>query len=406
MSAAEQPLKVTSYTFSWQRILPCLIVFAAAFLFFGLLWPAMSPGMRASISVDFCLPDTASELSEHELGLLKSVIAQQASNQLTGQEFDSLIQQTQRTGKVVSASIEYFDRETIAKNISLGFAMNSGNGRLQMDYVCQGNSDQVRFLQLFGHRLANSIEDLALSPQNQVVVSNHLNNEKFDRAIWLANQIQSDLDQIRHDHNRVANQTTTLQDRQNRYSFASMAHASTEESLSQQRPISADALNSIDANSLSGLLTEIKSEVATGGDDTTFSVLKVDPVMVWAIGATPDRWAMVGLLAMAGMVSGFFALYQFVPAKPTTNVRTLSQSLGIPVVAVLPTGNKSQPKLASVEFLATLASTLFLFAKIFLIAFTVVVIGFAMIDSSIRESFFQNPFDGVAKIFRVFFGYA
>ena len=185
MSVADQNLKLTSQAFSWRKIVPCVIVFAAAFLFFGLLWPAMSPGVRASIAVDFCLPQTASELSEQDLGLLKTVIAKQASDQLTGKEFDSLIQQTQSTGNVASPSIEYYDRETIAKNIALGFAMNSGNGRLQIDYVCQGNPDQIRFLQLLGQRLANSIEAVALNPESQIIAGNQPKNEKFERAIWL-----------------------------------------------------------------------------------------------------------------------------------------------------------------------------------------------------------------------------
>lgn len=382
--------------------MPCLIVFAAAFLLFGLLWPAMSPGVRASVFVDFCLPKAASELSEHDSNLLKSSIAQEASNQLTGQNFDSLIQQTQQTGRVVSAAIEYFDREAISENIALGFSMSGGNGRLQIDYVCQGASDQRRFLQLLGRRLANSIENLALDPEGGIVLSSQLNEEKFDRAIWLANQIQSDLDQVRHEHNGDATHGQTQPGQNNPYSFASATHISNHESP----PISSNALNSIDVTSLSGLLTEIKSEVAVRGSGDTLSVLKVDPVRVRAINATPDRLAMLGLLAMAGMVSGFFALYQYAPARPATDVRALSESLGIPVVAVLPSDQTSPPKYASVEFLSGVASTLLLFSKIFLVAFTVVVVGFLLIDSSIRESFFQNPFDGVAKIFRVFFGFA
>ena len=132
----------------------------------------------------------------------------------------------------------------------------------------------------------------------------------------------------------------------------------------------------------------------------------MDPVKVWAVNATPDRWAMVGLISMAGLVAGFFALYQFPPAKPTTSVETLSQSLGIPVVAVLTTDQNQAGTSSSGEFYSALANTLFVISKYFLIAIAVVIVGFALIDSSIRESFLQNPFDGVARIFRVFFGYA
>ena len=406
MSVVDQPTKPASQVIPWQRILPCLTVFAAAFVLFAMAWPAMSPGVRASISVDFCLPKNTPELSHGELSQLKSTIAGQVSSQLIGPEFESLIQQTQQTGKVVSSVIEFSDRETIAENIELGFAFNEGTGRLQVDYVCQGNEDQLRFLQLLGQRLATSIDDLVLSPNNQIIAGNQFNGEKFDRAIWLANQIQSDLDQIRDEHINSSNYNGSRNNGRSPYAFASTTHVTTEPSPNKQ-PMMADALNSIDATSLSGLLTEIKSEtIAPHTNDATISVLKVDPVRTWAVNATPDRWAMIGLLAMAGLVSGFFALYQFPLPKQPTNVDALSDSLGIPVVAVLTTDQTTQPKFGSVEFFAALANPLFVTSKIFLIAITVVVVGFALIDSSIRESLLQNPFDGVARIFRVFFGFA
>ena len=247
------------------------------------------------------------------------MIATQVSSQLTGQKFDSLIQQTQNTGKVVSDAIEYFDRETIANNIELGFAIGSGSGRLQIDYICQGDSDQLRFLQLLGQRSASSIEDLALNPQGEILVGNQLNDQKFDRAIWLANQIQSDLDQIRDDHAGTSTYGESQIKRKSPYAFASATHVSTDQS---QQPSMTNALDSIDASSLTGLLSDIKSETGSRENDTTFSVLKVDPVKVSAINATPDRWAMVGLLSMAGLVSGFFALYQF--ALPNNQLASTS----------------------------------------------------------------------------------
>ena len=370
----------------------------------------MSPGVRASISVDFCLPKGTLEPSRHEIDLLKSAIAREVSSQLAGENFDSLIQQTQVAGKVVSSVIEFSDREAITENVELGFAFQGGSGRLQIEYVCRGREDQLRFLQILGQRMATSIDDIVLTPNGGVIAGDQVNQEKFDRAIWLANQIQSDLNQIRNEHNNSSNYSQARNSRNSPYAFASTTHVTTEQASTSQ-PIMADALDSIDVNSLSGLLTEIKSEsIAPDATGETLSVLRVDPVRVWAVNATPDRWAVVGLLAMAGLVSGFFALYQFPSPQPfierATDVETLSQTLGIPVVAVLTTDQKPQPKFMSVEFFSAVASTLLVVSKYFLIAITVVVVGFALIDSSIRESLLQNPFDGVAGIFRVFFGYA
>ena len=259
MSVADQPIKPISHGVAWRRILPSLTVFAAAFALFALVWPAMSPGVRASISLDLCLPQTSTELSPSEIDLIKSVVAGQVSAQLTEQNFDQLIQQTQQTGKVVSSSIEYFDRETIAENIELGFTFQPGKSQLHIDYVCQGHDDQLRLLQLLGQRVAASIDDLVLSPNHGIVVGGQINREKFDRAIWLANQIQSDLNQIREEHNGSTSYHQNANNNKSRYSFASATNAPNDQATGN-RPITADALNSIDANSLSGLLTEIKSE--------------------------------------------------------------------------------------------------------------------------------------------------
>ena len=352
----------------------------------------MSPGVRASVSVDYCLPLHISSLSDAETKTLESLVASQVSSHLSGTKFDSLIWQTKRAGRVNSSAIEYFDHETISQNIGLAFAFHEDGGQVQIKYTCEGHPDQLRFLQLMGQQVANSIDGFFITKNNGLVAGNLLDAENFDRAIWLANQIQTDLSQLRND-NRQSNRNGN-----NPYSLASTSNRSNEQPPENK-------LNSIDADSLLTVLNEIKTQTfAEEANDATFSVFKVGPVKSRAINATPSPLALLGLIAMSCLVAGLVAMNQFTATKPPVNVDSLSKALGIPVVAVLPAEAKS--KASGDDFVSAVAQSLITLSKFFLIFSAIVIVTFSILDSSIRESFFQNPFDGLAKIFGVFFGYA
>lgn len=403
MTTPNERQSVSSDAFPWRAALPCLTVFAATFLLFGMLWPAMSPGVRASLSVDFCLPHHISSLSQAETETLETLIANQVSSQLTGPKFESLIWQTKRTGSVNSSAIEYFDHETISQNMGLAFDFHHDGGQLRIEYTCQGYPDQLRLLQLVGQQVATSIDGFFISKNNGLVTGNQLNSENFDRAIWLANQIQTDLSQIRD--TRSASHNQSINNNGSPYSFASAKTIPSSQLPSERTTMSESDLDSIDANSLLSVLNEIKTQSASpSSNDITFSVLSVGPVKSRAINATPRRGALLGLIAMSCLVTGLVAMFQFAPAKSPTDIDTLSETLGIPVVAVLPADSVSKP--ANGEFLSTVSHSAITVSKFFLIFVAVVIVAFSLLDSSIREAFFQNPFDGLAKIFGVFFGHA
>lgn len=401
---SQKQRQFTSSVAIWRnRIFPFLGVFVATFLLVALQWPANSPGVRATASVDFCLPHNVDSLSQTEIENFKRVVGNQVSSQLSGQNFESLIWQTKRTGEIVSSAIEYFDHETISENIGLGFTFQPDCGQLLIEYVCEGEPDQIRFLQLVAQQVATSIDNLILSMDNGVVFDSKLDIQKFDRAIWLANQIQADLGEIR---TRGATHDQASIESKNPYAFASARRISSDSMPSELPNTSGNHINSIDANSLLSVLDEIKTQ-ATSPDlnDATFSVLKVNLIRSEAINATPDRLAIVGMIMLAGVVTGLVAVFHSV-SIPSTSVQELSQSLGIPVVAVLPTVAETNQTNASGGITSTLAKSIMVASKMFLVVVTVVVIGFVILDSSIRMSFFQNPFDGLAKIFAVFTGHS
>ena len=403
MPPLNESLPTSSLVKVLKKALPFVAVFIATFLFVGMQWPASSPGVRATVAVDFCLPTHITALSESETENFKTLLNNEISTHLTGQDFETLIKQTKRSGRVFSSAIEYSDQETISGNIALGFDFQHERGQLKIEYICEGQPDQLRFLQLVAHQAAKSIDRLLLTTAGEIVVSENLDIEKFDIAMSMANQIQANLSQIR-DTGISNHRRRSMGASRNLYSLTSARTNSSNHFRSQAARNSEGDINSIDSNALVDVLNEIKTQATTRDtSDANFSVLKVDSVQSRAINATPDRWAMTGLLSLALVVTGLVAMFHAFPNR-SVNVDTLSQSLGIPVVAVLPLGSKASQIGNSETVLSTAAKALIVVSKVFLIMTAIVVIGFVSLDSSIRESFFHNPFDGMAKIFGIYFG--
>ena len=402
MPPLNESLPTSSLVKVMKKALPFVAVFIATFLFVGMQWPASSPGVRATVAVDFCLPTDITALSESETENFKTLLNNEISTHLTGQDFETLIKQTKRSGRVFSSAIEYSDQETISGNIALGFDFQHERGQLKIEYICEGQPDQLRFLQLVAHQAAKSIDRILLTTAGEIVVSENLDIEKFDIAMSMANQIQANLSQIRD--TGISNHRRGMGASRNPYSLTSARTNSSNHFRSQAARNSEGDINSIDSNALVDVLNEIKTQATTRDtSDANFSVLKVDSVQSRAINATPDRWAMTGLLSLALVVTGLVAMFHAFPNR-SANVDTLSQSLGIPVVAVLPTKLNANQIGNSEVLLSTAAKALIIVSKVFLITTAIVVIGFVTLDSSIRESFFHNPFDGMAKIFGIYFG--
>jgi len=366
MSTRNERQPVISNALRWRAILTCLMVFTATFLLFGMLWPAMSPGYQASLSVDFCLPADISTLSQSEIKSLENLIANQVSSQLSGSKFDTLVWQTKRTGPVRSSTIEYSDHETIHQNTSLSFNFDDNGGQVQIHYTCQGTPDQLRFLQMVGQQAAKSIDGFFISKHDGIVSGEQLNADNIDRAIWIANQIQTDLSQVQD--TRIASHQQVVQTSNTPYSLASSKKFSHQQ-LSSQQTAAKPEISAIDATSLISILEEIRNQsLAPTDNDVTFSIVNVSPVKSKAINATPGRWAMLGIITMSCLVTGLVAMNQFATVNAPGNVESLSETLGIPVVAILPTESTSTDD----EFISTVAESLITLSKYFLL-FTCVV---------------------------------
>ena len=381
----------------WRYVLSCAIVGAAVFIFAGLLWPATSGGIRASTSIDFSLPENISSLSKREVDQLKSVLGQTVAKTLSGSSFDALITQTKRSGSIISNEIEYHDLETIRNSIELGFVFRPDGGQVEIGYQCDGHSDQLRFLQLLGHRISTSIDQAYLDADNGVTIAHDYETEKFERAIWLARQLRADLSELQT--MRAPDGLAATTSSRNNKPFR-LASARTID------PLIANEINADNVSALTRLLDDLQANAKnTEFEGATFDVLNVTRVDTYANGATPGRIGLLFLVSLSAVVTGFVAIFWNRFPRGFASPDAMSATLGIPVVAVVSEVRNKNSESAMEQVCARAAGRLVEISKIFLLTFLLIIIGFAFLDGSIRESIFQNPFDGVAKIINVFFKY-
>lgn len=389
---------VASSSFEWRHGLSCLCVGVGVFIFAGLYWPVTSSGIRASTKIDFSLPENVSSLSPHEVNQLKSVLGQTIAKTLSGASFDGLVKQTKRSGAVNSNELEYHDLETIRNSIDLGFAFWPDGGRIEIGYRCAGRADQLRFLQLLGHRISTSVDQAYLDAVDGVAISSEVASAKFERAIWLAKQLRSDLTEI-----------TTMQSTQD-VRRGDSEGSSSPFKLASARKIDSEISNEINADNVDAL-TQLLGDLRTNAQDVefesaTFDVIDVTPVKTRAIGSTPGRVGMFVLISLAAFAAGFVALFRSDHWARFASAQSMSSELGVAVIAVGNDPKTPRSNSTPEHYCGKLANRLIDVSKVFLLTVLLVVIGFSLLDPTIRESIFQNPFDGVAKIFKVFFSYS
>lgn len=382
----------------WRHVTSCLVVGVAIFIFVGLFWPVTSRGFRATTKIDFSLPGNVTSLSDREVKQLKSVLGQTIAKTLSGASFDSLITQTIRTGSVNSDEIEYRDLETIRNSIDLGFAFWPDGGRIEIGYRCAGRADQLRFLQLLGHRISTSVDQAYLDAVDGVTISQDVAAEKFERAIWLARQLRSDLTEI-----------TAIQSAQGNRQARLGGSSSTPFKLASARKIDPTIANEINADNVDAL-TQLLDDLQAHSEQiefesSTFDVIGVTPVKTLAIGATPGRFGMFALVLLSALAAGFVALYPMAGNVGFASVDAVADELGVPVIAVVNDSKAAGSSSTRERVFEKIAGQLIDVSKVFLLTVLLVVIGFSLLDPMIRESIFQNPFDGFAKIFKVFLSY-
>ena len=86
-------------------------------------------------------------------------------------------------------------------------------------------------------------------------------------------------------------------------------------------------------------------------------------------------------------------------------VESVAKKLGVPIVATIKAKSGLGSGDSSVASTANWSNRITTWSSLVLFGVFVVVAGFVLINSEVRESFFENPFYGFANILRIFVGY-
>lgn len=374
-------------------------VTVAATLFFlvTLFWPLSVVSFRSLAVIDGSVRFTKTsegvsrvDASKQALGVLVECVREEASED----KLDQLIARVRETETIVSSEFEYRDFASISQSIQVGVDyMNSDDSvKFVLSYDGCGTKDERRFLELLTERVAKKLSQAKQNSRGQLVFESP--QEKIDRAIWIANQIESDLSEVA---NRFASQS--------RSSFKLASSSNSNRNSSPPSEL-AGTLSSIETGQLKNLLHDIKALDAESGDRLV-QVGRIGDVSTDAVGSAPG-WLATSLIAILSLsLAGVVTLhYDPFGTRGFDSVESIVEQLGIPVVATLKTTNaESTSAERNSSMRPVWANHLVEASTAILLVAMAVVLGFVLLDSTVRESFFYHPYDGLTRIVQVFMGY-
>lgn len=349
-----------------------------SFLILSFLWPLSVTNFRSLTVINASthpalVDDTALE-----------VLVSSVKLESTPERIDTLISQTAETTPIRSDAFEYRDFEAITKAIHVGVERHQdGTTKFVLSYDGAGLSDEQQFLALLTQRIGKRLTSASLSAEGQIVTT--LPAEKLDRAVWIANQIERDLEEVA---NRVQNGSSSF-------------HLASSNQAGDPPSRLAASIKSIETNSLKTILSDLRGNTENGKASPLISIHQMSDVSTDAVGSSPGWYASIALILISMGVATVISM-NFDPAgeRGFESIDNLAQQIGLPIVATLPESEDHQ-KITQRRW----ANQVVEISTLTLLALLIVVIGFMLIDTTVRESFFYHPYDGLARIVRIFAGY-
>lgn len=379
-----------------RYVMAFVTVAATAFLLLSLCWPISVVKFRSLAVINAAPIKSVSQTGELSDSDALTLLVECVRLEATPDRLDDLIKETAQRVAIKSSLFEYRDFACIGEAIQVGVdsRTNDGSKKFILSFDGNGLKDEQRFLQLFSIRVANRLKSVSGIVDGHVAFS--LPQDKLERAIWIANQIETDLAEVA---SRFANTGRS------NFQFASAAKTNKRNS-----DIGA-SLGSIETESLKRVLNDLKdtANTQTIHPSSLVSVNRISEVSVDAVGSAPNWLATILLTLFATAFAGVITYY-FDPfgSRGFESVDVMANRLGLPVVATLhETGTQNTPSSEQQTngFKTRWANHVVEGTTMVLLALMSVVLGFVLIDETVRESFFYHPYDGLTRIVRIFMGY-
>ena len=381
----------------WQAF---AVVSLASFLLISMIWPLATRGYksRAEIEVDVAKYPAAVEQFK---SILDAVVLRNLSENALKRTVSEV--RTDMPGKVIDKLSQAPSIRPMFE-ISMAPREDSGSFVLKVQYSGKGTKAENHLLNLITTNvardfLANPLASMGTGPKRGIQTGQpdgeFLNHERLANAQTLrhnANEAIANLEQ------NVLRTGSVAQGSDSPFMTASTQH---------QYSSSADSNASAELGKLRQTVQELTSMIEHAHDQQSstngaiFSVREVRSKSMEPIGCNP-KWPSLILLGIFSGLLGVAVAFNFHPfeEKGFQNVSSIASHLGIPVAATL--NSELSTEESDTPEVSPWANTVVSYAELFLFAITIVVLGFCLINSEIREAFTDNLFHGFSRIFWMF----
>lgn len=404
----EDPFNVSpivSQTALRRRLAAFVVTSLAVFISICLIWPFSVENFRSVSGVNLGAHDLVKTSDQ-----LKPLLAYAIREEFKDGRLESALRDTEARTELKSKPIEIRDYEAISNSIQMGVVDTSKGYQLQIVYDGEGTSDERELLNVLAERVAYRISTGRATgkwdgPELEIDSSLVVNDpdtetsSEFEKADFILEQLENDLNQVA---TMLGNRSSLELESENESAFSL---ASTKRVVDPGDGVSPSdvkrTVESIDVSALRGILHNIRSKhTPSGKPREPLQVLSVNNSKSAPIGGAPGLGSFLLLGSLAGLIGSIVA-WHFDPFEHRgfEDVHSVSKTLGVPVVAISDTVSK--PNVVREHGWANHAAKA---ASLFLLLVSLVVVGFLVLNTEVREAFFTNPFHGCARIVQCFTG--
>ena len=416
-----RPSSVVVNAEKFARTRAFVLTSSAVFLLVCLVWPFTVTDYQSIIDIPFVGAGSFGDRSE-----LASRIGEMVRAETGGEQFESIVDQIEAAGKLHSKTIEFRDYVALRDALHVGVQDNDGRLRLRLSYEGQGGDDEQELVKILAARISErlsgsvSVAEMPVSDSGSPVVMSADQRQRFDEAKWLVSQIELDLDRVTKRLDAMSMQAEELPSSGDK--TAARAGRSHFRLSSSSRVVSSpatdlrDTIAAIDVASLKRFLVELENAMSTSAGNLRRSAQPSQVESCQKVGACRCKiipvngspgLAGIFLIAFFSIGVGTIVAWNIEPFENRgfDKVESVAKKLGVPIVATIKAKSGLGSGDSSVASTANWSNRITTWSSLVLFGVFVVVAGFVLINSEVRESFFENPFYGFANILRIFVGY-
>ncbi|MFT5301927.1 MAG: hypothetical protein ACI87E_004432 [Mariniblastus sp.] len=410
-----------------RRIRAFVTTSLACFILGCLIWPLTVTSFRSVGGISL-----AGGTGEQAKSELQEMVSRIIHEETTDSHLDAIVSQIDAAGKLASKQIEFRDHESIRQSIRIEVNDKPDGFDFLLGYDGRGGEDERALVNLLtarvAHRLnpaSNSLAGLQLETEfavdnpNSLKIFKTAQNKSIDEATWLTDRIESDLNLIKHSLVGIGNASFSVASAgaNGEAEHSPFQYASSKKPVLSTRELN-NAIAAIDISSLRYVLSDIRDRVDSqaglieqkfesedGVGATRLVVNKLNTSRTLPNNGAPNSSGLL-LVSLISLLIGATVAMKIDPftSRGFDNPAAVEARLGVPVIAELK-NNATSTELPAMSFVTLNANRVAKASGIVLFGIFVVVLGFVVVNTDVRLTFFENPLYGCAKIVRLFAGY-